>query len=127
MLILWLLRALRGGLEYSRAAETAQTTPFDFFAGAVVNPFKVSEPDLLMQLYKLQLKVAAGAQYIITQLGYNLRKLYELKQYMVREGIGHVPVLANVYVPDSEDRPDDAGRRGRGLRDYGRIHQAAGR
>ena len=73
--------------------------PFDFFAGAVVNPFKVREPDLLMQFYKLQLKVAAGAQYIITQLGYNLRKLYELKQYMVREGIGHIPVLANVYVP----------------------------
>ncbi len=73
--------------------------PFDFFAGAVVNPFKVREPDLLMQFYKLQLKVAAGARYIITQLGYNLRKLYELKQYMVREGIGHIPVLANVYVP----------------------------
>jgi methylenetetrahydrofolate reductase (NADPH) len=99
VLILWFLRALRGGLEYNVGPRTVRTTPFDFFAGAVVNPFKVCEPDLLMQFYKLQLKVAAGAQYIITQLGYNLRKLYELKQYMAREGVGYIPVLANVYVP----------------------------
>ncbi len=102
VLILWLVRALRGGLEYNLGPRTVRTTPFDFFAGAVVNPFKVREPDLLMQFYKLQLKVAAGAQYIITQLGYNLRKLYEVKQYMVREGIGHIPVLANVYVPTAK-------------------------
>ena len=102
VLILWLLRALRGGLEYNLGPRTVRTAPFDFFAGAVVNPFKVREPDLMMQFYKLQLKVAAGAQYIITQLGYNLRKLYELKQYMVREGFGHIPVLANVYVPTAK-------------------------
>ena len=102
VLILWLLRALRGGLEYNLGPKTARTTPFDFYAGAVVNPFKVREPDLMMQFYKLQLKVAAGAQYIITQVGYNLRKLYELKQYMVREGLGHIPVLGNVYVPTAK-------------------------
>jgi methylenetetrahydrofolate reductase (NADPH) len=102
VLILRLLRALRGGLDYNLGTRLASTTPFDFFAGAVVNPFKVRAPDLRMQFYKLQLKVAAGAQYIITQLGYNLRKLYELKQYMIREGIGHIPVLANVYVPTAK-------------------------
>jgi methylenetetrahydrofolate reductase (NADH) len=102
VLILWLIRFLRGGLEYNLGPKAERTTPFDCFAGAVVNPFKVRESDLLMQFYKLQLKVAAGAQYIITQLGYNLRKLYELKQYMVREGLGHIPVLANVYVPTAK-------------------------
>jgi methylenetetrahydrofolate reductase (NADPH) len=102
VLILSLLHALRGGLGYNLGSKPARTTPFDFFPGAVVNPFKVREPDLRMQFYKLQLKVAAGAQYIITQLGYNLRKLYELKQYMVREGLGHVPILANVYVPTAK-------------------------
>lgn len=99
VLILCLLCALRGGLEHDLGPRTECTTPFDFFAGAVVNPYKVREPDLLMQFYKLQLKVAVGAQFIITQIGYNLRKLYELKQYMAREGMAHVPVLANVYVP----------------------------
>ena len=102
VLILWLLQALRGGLEHHLGEKALRTTPFDFFARAVVNPFKVREPDLMMQLYKLRLKIAAGAQFVITQLGYNLRKLYELKQYMEREGIGHIPVLANVYVPTAK-------------------------
>jgi len=102
VLILRLVRELRGGLEYSVGQKIARTTPFNFFGGAVVNPFKVREPDLMMQLYKLRLKVAAGAQYIITQIGFNLRKLHELKLYMEREGIGQVPVLANVYVPTAK-------------------------
>lgn len=99
VLILWLIRALRGGLPYKAGTKQLSTIPHNFFAGAVVNPYKIREPDLMMQFYKLRLKVAAGADFIVTQLGYNLRKLYELKQYMSREGIGHVPVLANIYVP----------------------------
>jgi methylenetetrahydrofolate reductase (NADPH) len=93
---------LREGIEYHQGPRTLRTTPFDFFAGAVVNPYKVRESDQMMQFYKLQLKIALGAQFIITQLGYNLRKLYELKQYMNREGLGHIPVLANVYVPTAK-------------------------
>ena len=97
VLILWLIAALRKGGENNSAADP--TTQFTFFPGAVVNPYKVREADLLMQLYKLRLKIATGAQFIVTQLGYNLRKLNELKQYMGREDLGHIPVLANVYVP----------------------------
>jgi methylenetetrahydrofolate reductase (NADPH) len=99
VLILWLIQVMRSGIRYRLGSRTVESTPFDFFAGAVVNPFKVREPDLMMQLYKLELKVQAGAQFIITQLGFNLRKLYEIRQYMVREGLDHIPVLANVYVP----------------------------
>ena len=102
VLIIWLLQAMRKGIEYNLGPRTVHSTPFDFFAGAVVNPYKVHEADQMMQFYKLQLKIAAGAQFIIPQLGYNLRKLYELKQYMDREGLGHVPVLANVYVPTAK-------------------------
>jgi methylenetetrahydrofolate reductase (NADPH) len=102
VLILWLIQSLRDGLEYSIGPRAAHTTPFSFFPGAVVNPYKVREPDLMMQLYKLQLKVAVGAQYIITQLGYNLRKLYELKLFMDRESMGHIPLLANIYVPTAK-------------------------
>ncbi|HVA01231.1 MAG TPA: methylenetetrahydrofolate reductase C-terminal domain-containing protein [Terriglobia bacterium] len=102
VLILWLLKAMKQGIEYNLGPRTAHTTPFDFFGGAVVNPYKVREADQMMQFYKLQLKVSVGAQFIITQLGFNLRKLYELKQFMAREGIGHIPVLANVYVPTAK-------------------------
>ena len=102
VLIIRLLQAMRAGIEYNLGPRTVHTTPFDFFPGAVVNPYKVREADQMMQFYKLQLKIATGAQFIITQLGYNLRKLYELKQYMDREGLGHIPVVANVYVPTAK-------------------------
>ena len=102
VLIVWLPQAMRKGIEYNLGPRTVHSSPFDFFAGAVVNPYKIREADQMMQFYKLQLKIGAGAQFVITQLGYNLRKLYELKQYMDREGVGHIPVLANVYVPTAK-------------------------
>jgi len=98
-LILRLIGVLRGGIEYRLGARTVSSSPFDFFPGAVVSPFKVREADLMMQLYKLELKIALGARFLITQIGFNLRKLYELRQYMIRESLAHVPVLANIYVP----------------------------
>jgi methylenetetrahydrofolate reductase (NADPH) len=102
VLIIWLVEALRKGIDYNLGPRTAHSTPFDFFPGAVVNPFKVRESDLMMQLYKLQLKIGVGAKYIITQLGFNLRKLHELKLYLGSIGLGEVPVLANVYVPTAK-------------------------
>jgi len=97
--ILMLIREMREGLSYQLGSRTIKSTPFDFLPGAVVSPFKTTQAGQMMQLYKLELKLAAGARFIITQLGYNLRKLYELKQYLNRSGLGHVPVVANVYVP----------------------------
>ena len=97
--ILSLILAMRAGICYKLGTRTVHTTPFDFFAGAVVNPYKLREPDLMMQLYKLELKIRAGARFIITQIGFDLRKLYELRQYLVREGLESTPVLANIYVP----------------------------
>lgn len=102
VLILWLLKSMKQGIEYNLGPRAAHTTPFNYFGGAVVNPYKIHEADQMMQLYKLQLKISVGAQFIITQLGFNLRKLYELKQFMAREGLGQIPVLANVYVPTAK-------------------------
>jgi methylenetetrahydrofolate reductase (NADPH) len=102
VLLLWLIQAMRSGIEYKMGPRTVQSTPFDFFPGAVVNPYKVHESDQMMQFYKVQLKLTVGAQFIITQLGYNIRKLSELKHYLTREGLGDRPVLANVYVPTAK-------------------------
>ncbi|MGA2260883.1 MAG: methylenetetrahydrofolate reductase C-terminal domain-containing protein [Acidobacteriota bacterium] len=99
VLLLGLIKAMGNGIEYNLGSRAVRSTPCAFLAGAVVNPYKTREPDQMMQFYKLQLKVAAGARFIITQLGFNLRKLYELKQYLMREGLGTIPVVANVYVP----------------------------
>jgi len=99
VLLLGLVEAVSPGIAYNLGSRTVRSTPFSFYPGAVVNPYKTLEADQMMQFYKLQLKLAAGARFFITQLGFNLRKLYELKQYLAREGMGSVPVVANVYVP----------------------------
>jgi len=69
----------------------------DFFAGAVVNPFKYTEGELIPQYHKLRRKLFAGAQYIITQLGYDSRKLDELQRYVKELGYD-VPLIANVFI-----------------------------
>jgi len=75
VLILELIHAFRGAPKHDPDPAASHIPSAEFLAGAVVNPFKVREPDLLMQLHKLRLKVAMGAEFIITQLGYNLGKL----------------------------------------------------
>jgi len=72
--------------------------PTSFCKGVVVSPFKYLESELMMQYFKLQRKVAAGAEYIITQVGYDARKFQELLLFMRRHGL-HLPVLGNVFVP----------------------------
>jgi len=98
VLLLCLIDAMREGIPFKVGSRSIRTTPFEFFPGAVVNPFKTREPDLMMQLFKLQLKILCGARFVITQIGYNLRKLCDLKEYLERIKLP-VPVVANVYVP----------------------------
>jgi methylenetetrahydrofolate reductase (NADPH) len=71
--------------------------PDGFFPGAAVSPFKYTEGESFAQYAKLCKKAAAGAQFIITQLGYDLRKFIELQR--VRRWLGlELPVLASVYL-----------------------------
>lgn len=67
-----------------------------FFAGAAVSPFKYTEPSLIQQYYKMEKKIAAGADYLITQVGWDWRKSLELMQYLGERRIT-IPVFGNVY------------------------------
>ena len=68
-----------------------------FWIGAAVSPFKYTEADCAYQYLKLTKKIAAGADYAVTQLGYDVRKFRELKRYLDERGI-RTPVFGNVYV-----------------------------
>ncbi|MBT6149343.1 MAG: dihydropteroate synthase, partial [Gemmatimonadetes bacterium] len=65
--------------------------------GAAVSPFKYSEADTWGQYLKVWKKRKAGANYLITQLGYDVAKFQELKMWMTRAGIGDMPVFPMVY------------------------------
>jgi methylenetetrahydrofolate reductase (NADPH) len=71
--------------------------PDAFFTGCAVSPFKRTEGETVAQYAKLSRKVAAGAQFIITQLGYDARKFHELIAIQNHMDIA-VPTLASVYV-----------------------------
>ena len=62
-----------------------------------VSPFKYTEPDCVYQYLKLEKKFTAGADYAITQLGFDVRKFRELRQYLDEHEV-QKPVLGNVYV-----------------------------
>src|SRR3989441_1738193 len=68
-----------------------------FWISVAVSPFKYTEADCAYQYLKLEKKFAAGADYAITQLGFDVRKFRELRRYLDEKGIRR-PVLGNVYV-----------------------------
>ena len=84
----------QGGGDISAAAAP---TPPGFYLGCAVSPFKRLEAEVVPQYLKLALKVRAGADFVIPQLGYDARAWDELLRWMRRADL-RVPVLANVYV-----------------------------
>ncbi len=68
-----------------------------FHISVAVSPFKYTEADCVYQYLKLEKKIAAGADYAITQLGYDSKKYRELKRYLDERGL-KTPVLGNVYI-----------------------------
>ncbi len=83
------------GLLSERLAEAGD--PDEFFTGCAVSPFKQTEGECFAQYAKLCRKAAAGARFVITQLGYDARKFGELIQVMHRRRLT-IPALASIYV-----------------------------
>ena len=74
-------------------------SPTSFLMGVALSPFKRLEAELLMQYAKLHRKAEQGADYIITQVGYDARKFHEVLQYIKLNNL-NLPVLGNVFVPN---------------------------
>jgi methylenetetrahydrofolate reductase (NADPH) len=68
-----------------------------FHVAVAVSPFKYVESDCLYQYLKLEKKAAAGADYAITQVGWDAAKFRELKRYLDEQGL-RLPLIGNVYV-----------------------------
>ena len=95
--VLDLITQMNQGLEYPGIKGTIKHQPSDFFAGAAVSPFKATEEEQVTQYFKLEKKVKAGAQFIITQLGYDARKFHEVIQFIRQKG-WNIPVIGNIYI-----------------------------
>jgi methylenetetrahydrofolate reductase (NADPH) len=74
-------------------------SPTSFCKGVAISPFKMKESEQIMQYFKLHRKAEAGADYAITQLGYDPRKFHELLLYKQQHNID-LPLLGNVFIPN---------------------------
>ncbi len=69
-----------------------------FCIGAVTTNFKLREGEVIPQYLKLEKKVECGAQFIINQIGFDSRKISELRCYMDAHGMKETPLIGNVYL-----------------------------
>jgi methylenetetrahydrofolate reductase (NADPH) len=84
-------------VQLVRLIDNLRQSGMPFWIGVAVSPFKYTEADCAYQYLKLEKKFAAGADYAVTQLGYDVKKFRELKRYLDERGV-RAPVLGNVYV-----------------------------
>jgi methylenetetrahydrofolate reductase (NADPH) len=82
---------------YVQASPRSLGEVHQFFPGAAVSPFKYTEASQMQQYYKMEKKIACGAEFLITQVGWDWRKSLELFTYLKEAGLA-VPVIGNVYL-----------------------------
>ena len=69
----------------------------DLFPGAVVNPFKYNKMDLLPQYFKMVKKINSGAGFILTQAGWDMMKIQELRWFLNLRDL-HIPTIARLIL-----------------------------
>lgn len=95
--ILQMVDAINKGEKFENRGQVAQLMPMNFNQGAVTSPFKWTEGETMPQYYKLQKKIKCGAKYVISQLGYEPRKMQELIWYVRDQGFD-TPIIGNIYI-----------------------------
>jgi methylenetetrahydrofolate reductase (NADPH) len=94
--LLALFSEMNAGLRDERRPERPLGRT-NFFLGCVVTNHKRFEREVMPQYFKLRKKVAAGARFVINQIGWDTRKDDELVRWIARDGL-RLSVLANVYL-----------------------------
>jgi len=82
---------------YIKASAEQWERVHQFFPGAAISPFKYSEASQMQQYYKMEKKIACGAKFFITQVGWDWRKSLELFRYLEDNNL-ETPIIGNVYL-----------------------------
>ena len=77
----------------------------NFFTGATVNAHHYSAPALLSSISKLIRKFSLGAEFAVTQAGFDMAQLDAIRMYLSLSGI-HNPLIARLMLltPDKVDK-----------------------
>jgi methylenetetrahydrofolate reductase (NADPH) len=92
-----LVAEMNRGLEHEILRKPVRLAETHFFAGVAFSPFKQMEAEVMGQCYKMQKKIEAGADFAITQVGYDARKLHEFNMWLKTKN-HRIPALAGIYV-----------------------------
>jgi methylenetetrahydrofolate reductase (NADPH) len=92
-----LVAEMNRGMEREIMRKPVRLAASDFFAGVAFSPFKQVEAEVMGQYYKMQKKVESGADFAITQVGYDARKMHEFIMWLNARDY-RVPALASIYV-----------------------------
>ncbi len=92
-----LIGEMNQGMEHEIMLKKTVLAPTSFFTGVAFSPFKQEEAEVMGQYYKLKMKIEAGADFIITQVGYDARKLHELQLWLKARQY-EIPAVASIYV-----------------------------
>ena len=94
-----LLSRMNHGLQPRENAAKAQPLEQTHFTiGAVTSSFKLRPGELIPQYLKLRKKIECGAEFIINQIGFDSRKISELRAWMDAHALRSTPLIGNVYV-----------------------------
>jgi len=76
-----------------------------FFPGAVVNAHQYNAPGLYASIFKLIKKFNSGAEFAVTQAGFDMAQLDALRTYLAWRGY-HQPLVARLMIltPEKVDR-----------------------
>ena len=96
-----LLNKMNQGLRQGVANDGQRLDKTQFCIGAVTTNFKLREGEVVPQYLKLEKKIEGGAQFIISQIGFDSRKTSELRGYMDMHGAKGTPLIGNVYLLSS--------------------------
>ena len=97
--LITLLNKMNKGLGAEAAnGKRQQLEKTQFCVGAVTTNFKLREGEVIPQYQKLEKKVECGARFIINQIGFDSRKISELRCYMDAHGMKETPLIGNVYL-----------------------------
>ena len=92
---------ISAGQNKSPETQNAIEDSVNIVKGCVVSPFKSLESEQVWQYEKLKRKIEVGADFVITQLGYDIRKFDELVRFCALQNIT-VPLVANIFITDPE-------------------------
>ena len=93
-----------GYMDSCRLIRSLQMKAPELYIGATMNPFKYNPSDIYLHYYTAMRKLNAGAQFLVTQAGWDMKKYQECQWYFQSRKMNY-PVIARLFFLRIRDVP----------------------